>query len=77
MGMLFPIDLVFLDHTHSVVHTEEDVRPFRVSKIVLKAESVLELPASTIHRTGTRVGDLLEIENVSKSERPATRAAGA
>ena len=44
-----------------VVHLEEHVRPFRVSSISLKAHSVLELPPHTIFRTGTRVGDQLEI----------------
>ena len=61
IGMLFPIDLLFLDKGKQVVHLEEYVRPFRISRICLKAESVLELPPHTIHRTGTRVGDLLEI----------------
>jgi hypothetical protein len=43
---------------------EEHVRPFRVSSISLKAHSVLELPPHTIFRTGTRVGDQLEIGRV-------------
>ncbi len=61
IGMLFPIDLVFLDRNHNVVAVEEYVRPFRISNISLKATTVLELPPHTIFRTGTRVGDRLEI----------------
>lgn len=61
IGMLFPIDLVFLSREKEVVHIEEHVRPFRISKVSLKATSVLELPAHTIYRTGTQVGDRLEI----------------
>jgi uncharacterized membrane protein (UPF0127 family) len=61
IGMMFPIDLVFLSKDMDVVHTEEYVRPFRISKVSLKASSVLELPAHTIYRTGTKVGDRLEI----------------
>ena len=61
VGMLFPIDLVFLDRAKCVVHVEEHVRPFGISKVCLKAASVLELPPHTVFRTGTRVGDLLEI----------------
>ena len=61
IGMLFTIDVVFLDRAKRVVHLEEHVRPFRVSSISLKAHSVLELPPHTIFRTGTRVGDHLEI----------------
>jgi len=61
IGMLFPIDLVFLDQQKLVVHLEEHVRPFSISKVSFKASSVLELPPHTIFRTGTRVGDRLEI----------------
>lgn len=61
IGMLFPIDLVFLDQAKKVVHLEECVRPFSVSRVSLNASSVLELPAHTIFRTSTSVGDMLEI----------------
>ncbi|HUX10985.1 MAG TPA: DUF192 domain-containing protein [Terriglobia bacterium] len=61
IGMLFSIDLVFLDRGNHVVHIEEHVRPFRISKVILKADSVLELPPHTIFRTRTHAGDLLEI----------------
>ena len=61
IGMLFPIDLVFLDPKKSVIYVQEHVRPFRISAVSLKAQSVLELPPHTIFRTGTRVGDELEI----------------
>lgn len=61
IGMLFPIDLVFLNREKLVVHVEEHVRPFRISAVCLKASSVLELPAHTVFRTGTRVGDRFEI----------------
>src|SRR5262249_27585388 len=66
IGMLFSLDLVFLDRAKRVVHTEEYVRPFRVSRVSLKAQSVLELPAHTVFRTGTRVGDEVEIGRVSE-----------
>ena len=61
IGMLFAIDLIFLDTTKQVVHVEEHVRPFRISRVSLKATSVLELPPHTVFRTGTRVGDQFEI----------------
>jgi uncharacterized protein len=61
IGMLFPIDLIFLGKDKQVVHVEEYVRPFRISKVSLKATSVLELPAHTIYRSGTKIGDQLEI----------------
>ena len=61
IGMLFPIDLIFLSKEKRVVHVEEHVRPFRISKISLKAVSVLELPPHTIYSTGTQIGDKIEI----------------
>jgi len=61
IGMLFPIDLIFIGKDKQVVHVEEYVRPFRISKVSLKATSVLELPPHTIYRSGTKIGDQLEI----------------
>ena len=63
IGMLFPIDVVFLNKDKEVVHVEEHLRPFRISKVSFKAASVLELPPHTIYRTGTQVGDRLEISS--------------
>jgi uncharacterized protein len=61
IGMLFSIDLVFLDRANQVVHLEEHIRPFSISKVILKADSVLELPPHTVFRSRTHVGDQLEI----------------
>jgi uncharacterized membrane protein (UPF0127 family) len=60
IGMLFPIDLIFLDREMNVVHLEEHVMPFRISRVSLRSHSVLELPAHTVFRTGTCIGDQLE-----------------
>lgn len=64
IGMLFPIDLVFLSKDKKVVHVEEHFRPFRVSRVSLRTASVLELPTHTIYRSGTKVGDTLEISEI-------------
>jgi uncharacterized protein len=66
IGMLFPIDLIFLSKEKEVVHVEEHLRPFRISAVLLKATSVLELPAHTVFRTGTKVGDRMEIARLNK-----------
>jgi uncharacterized protein len=66
IGMLFPIDLIFLSKEKQVIHVEEHVRPFRISAVSLKASSILELPAHTIYRTGTKIGDQLEIARLNK-----------
>ena len=68
IGMMYALDLVFLDRNHKVVDVEEHVRPFRISKVSFKAESVLELPVHTVFRTETRVGDQLEISRVRTHE---------
>jgi uncharacterized protein len=78
IGMLFPIDLIFLDREKNVVHLEEHVRPFRISRVSLKSYSVLELPAHTVFRTGTCVGDQLEFlraENGNSPAEPVSQAA--
>jgi uncharacterized membrane protein (UPF0127 family) len=72
IGMLFPIDLIFVGKNKEVVRIEEYVRPFRISRVCLNAKSILELPAHTVYRTGTRVGDLLEISSVDGA--PSTQA---
>jgi uncharacterized membrane protein (UPF0127 family) len=70
VGMLFPIDIIFLSKEKEVIHVEEHVRPFRISKVVLKASSVLELPPHTIYRSGTQVGDCLEISSLNAPPQP-------
>jgi uncharacterized membrane protein (UPF0127 family) len=64
LGMLYALDLIFLDDNQVVVDVQENVRPFRISKVSLKSKSVLELPVDTILRTGTCAGDQLQISPV-------------
>jgi hypothetical protein len=73
LGMLYPLDVIFLDHQYVVVEIEEYLRPFRISKVSLKAKSVLELPIHTISRTETRIGDQLEISPVQPSDQTPLR----
>jgi uncharacterized membrane protein (UPF0127 family) len=61
LGMRFSIDVAYLDSRTVVVHIEEQLKPWRVAPIRLHASSVLELPASTLASTGTRVGDQIRI----------------
>ena len=57
--MKFPIDAVFLDRRGRVVSAVAELRPWRATRLHLRAAQVVELPAGTIARTGTRVGDQL------------------
>ncbi|NJD04257.1 MAG: DUF192 domain-containing protein [Ruminiclostridium sp.] len=60
--MKIPLDIVFLDKDNTVVHLIEDIKPWKVSKIVHKAHSVLELPTGTIKASGTRMEDKIGFE---------------
>jgi hypothetical protein len=60
-AMRFPIDVIYLDRANRVVHLEESVRPWRLMPVRTHAHTVLELPAHTIFRTATSIGDELEI----------------
>ncbi len=63
LGMLFDIDVVFLDRDLKVVKVRELVPPFWMTPINLQAESVLELPSHTIFKSRTEVGDQLQISS--------------
>jgi uncharacterized membrane protein (UPF0127 family) len=60
-AMRFPIDVVYLDANKTVVYVKQNLQPWRVAAVRSQAESVLELPASTLEPTGTSVGDKIEI----------------
>ena len=62
IGMMFTFDLVLIDANFRVVGVRELLRPFKITRPNFKAESVLELPAHTIFRSRTQVGDQLVIE---------------
>ena len=62
-GMAFPIDVLFLDRQATVVGVEENLSPGRFAPVRWKAKTVLELPAGTIRRTRTQLGDRIEIEH--------------
>ncbi len=61
LWMRFSIDVIFLDHRKTVVHLVEGMKPFRVSRHVSKAKSVIELPVNVIRHTMTGLGDQIEI----------------
>jgi uncharacterized protein len=61
--MKFPIDLVYLDKRRKVRKVRHAVPAWRLS-ICLTAHSVLELPAGTVERTATAVGDELAVEKL-------------
>jgi uncharacterized membrane protein (UPF0127 family) len=60
-GMKFPIDIVFLDREGRVLSMQHTLKPNRVSKLVWRADGVLELPAGTLGSSGTQLGDVVEL----------------
>ncbi len=60
-AMRFPIDVLYLDGGKVVVHLEENLRPWRMAPLRMKAASVLELPCQTLSSTRTEIGDEIEI----------------
>ena len=62
IGMMFSFDLVLIDKNFKVVGLRELLRPFTFTWPKAGAESVLELPAHSIFRSRTQIGDQLMIE---------------
>jgi uncharacterized protein len=71
LGMGFPIDVVYLDRSMTVVHIERDLRPWRFAPVRLRAASVLELPCRTAAETRTAIGDRIEITIAKDGKVPA------
>lgn len=61
IGLLFPIDVVYLDESCKVVHLIEHLRPFRITPLRMQCESILELPPRSIYSSNTQIGDQLLI----------------
>ena len=64
VGMLFPIDVVFLDDDWKVIGMRRSMKPFRLTRLMWKAAAVLELPAGTLDETSTTVGDMLDFKRI-------------
>ncbi|HEY7307215.1 MAG TPA: DUF192 domain-containing protein [Bryobacteraceae bacterium] len=61
IGLLFAIDLIYLDSDHKVIHLIESFGSFRIGPVRRRCASVLELPTRTIYSSQTQVGDELLI----------------
>jgi len=61
LGVLFPLDLIYLNESHQVIHLIEHFPRFRIAPLRTQASSVLELPTHTIYSSQTQPGDQLLI----------------
>jgi len=63
-GMRFSIDAAFLARDGRVLAVHHALPPNRLSKLVLRAEGVLELAAGALRTSGTCVGDVVELQDL-------------
>jgi uncharacterized membrane protein (UPF0127 family) len=77
IGMMLTFDAVMIDKDFKVVSLCELVRPFRIVWPKRRAESVIELPAHTIFRSRTQVGDQLVVERYEARKFPRPQSAAA
>ena len=61
MFMSIPIDVVYVDKGDRVAALDPNMKPWAVGRLYRGVAYVVELPAGTIARTGTQVGDQLRV----------------
>lgn len=59
--MRYAIDVVFLSEKHTVLKVIHNMKPWRVSPVVWKSHSVLELPSGGAKQLGLTCGVVLRI----------------
>lgn len=64
--MKFSLDVIFLSNDYKVIYLMKNIGPRRISPIVKNAKIVLELPSGVINKTGTKLGDFLNINLFNK-----------
>jgi uncharacterized protein len=74
LGVLFPLDLIYLDANYRVIHLVEHFPTFRIAPLRSQSESVLELAPHTIYSSQTQVGDQLLICFAEEMEEWLNRA---
>jgi uncharacterized protein len=65
--MRFAIDAVFLSRDLRVIRAISSLKPWRATRLYPRAALAVELPGGTLLRTGTREGDVLEIEETFRA----------
>ena len=61
LGVLFHLDLIYLDESQKVIEVIEYFPRFRIAPLRIRAASVLELPQHTVYSSQTQKGDRLLI----------------
>lgn len=77
LGVLFPLDLIYLNENYQVIHLIEYFPTFRIAPLKTQAASVLEMPPHTIYSSQTHTGDQLLICSPEEMESRLRSAAAA
>lgn len=75
LGVLVPLDLIYLDDNYRVIHLVEHFPSFRIAPLRMKSGSVLELATHTIYSSQTQVGDQFLICVAEEMEQHLSRTA--
>ncbi len=59
--MAYPIDAIYSTGDGEVLTCLEAMRPYRLAPVNRRCRYVVELPAGTLKRTGTKVGDRISL----------------
>ena len=59
--MRYALDVLFLDREGRVLFMYKGIKPWRMGRVVRGARVAVELPEGTIERSGTEVGDRVEM----------------
>lgn len=59
-----PLDIVALDGKGAIVAMREVLRPWRIWSIDHHASAIIELPAGTIAKTKTEIGDQVTLPQI-------------
>lgn len=61
IGMSFTIDVAFVDSSNRVVAVYDSLAPLRMTRVVFRADSAVELPSGRIREVDLKPGDLLHV----------------
>lgn len=76
MGMVYRLDVLFLDRTGKVTKVVESLPPFGVSFGGRDAYATLELPAGTLSERAIKAGQQVSLETVSGTPEPNSQGEG-
>ena len=62
--MSIAIDVLYVNRADCIVDVDPDMRPWAVGKLRRRSSYVVELPAGTIARTATGIGDRLAVTSM-------------